>query len=314
MACEVKIVADSISGAAKRITTFQLKYWRAIHAEAKTHRQVSKNGEEYETIILTQDDSLMSDPNLSRNASSSRAIPVQKMIDQVRNDPAGPVFWGANQAGMQARTELGEREIQHAKLQWLRAAEDMCKRAENLMAIGAHKQIINRLLEPFQYIHVVVTATEWQNFFDLRCHPDAMPEIQELAYAMFHAMEASFPILRNPSIMYQRDIDTWHLPYITEEERNLPELKVDPNVAAAVSAARCARVSYLKHDGTTPSFHDDLDLYNRLVGSKPLHASPCEHQARALHNPEYASGNFFGWAQFRKKVEKHEFSVSTYKE
>lgn len=275
MSCQVKVIEHSISPSGKTIATLQLRYWRAIHAEFMTHRM------------------------FSRNASSSRAIPVERMIHQVRNDPAGPIHWGANQPGMQARQQLDERGIQHAKAQWRKAANEAAQIAENLMMIGLHKQVANRVLEPFQYINVVVTATEWDNFFDLRCHPDAQPEIQELAEMMRDMIYDSIPTLRVPG----NGIHAYHLPYITEEERELSEFSANPILACQVSAARCARTSYNKHDGSKPDIDEDLSLYDKLAGSRPLHASPCEHQARALHNAHAASGNFYGWAQFRKLVE-----------
>lgn len=234
----------------------------------------------------------------SRNASSSRAIPVERMIAQVRNDPAGPIHWGANQPGMQARAQLDERGIQHAKRQWQLAAQDAAARAENLMTIGLHKQVANRILEPFQYINVVVTATEWDNFFELRCHPDAQPEIQELAYMMRDAITSAVPVLRYPG----GGINSYHLPYVSEDER--AQLASTPLLACQISAARCARTSFNKHDGSKPDIDEDLSLYDKLAGSQPLHASPCEHQARALHNAHAASGNFYGWAQFRKLIEQ----------
>ena len=97
---EVKVIADSISESGKRITTFQLKYPRFIHSEVMTHRV------------------------FSRNASSSRAIPVKKMIEQVRNNPAMPIHWGANQSGMQAKNELNECFRKEVGRVWLGTAED----------------------------------------------------------------------------------------------------------------------------------------------------------------------------------------------
>ena len=160
MTCEVKILADSISPQGKRITTFQLKYWRGIHAELLTHRV------------------------FSRNASSSRAIPVAKMIEQVRQDPAMPIHWGANQSGMQAHKELQGEDRRKAMEQWFTAAEMASDIAEEMTKIGLHKQVANRILEPFQYISVVLTATDFDNWFELRDHEDAQPEIRELAREM----------------------------------------------------------------------------------------------------------------------------------
>lgn len=236
----------------------------------------------------------------SRNASSSRAVPVAKNIEQVRTDPAMPVHWGKNQAGMQAREELGVEETKAVKQLWLDASAYACEIAAKMSEVGAHKQIVNRILEPFQNIHVVVTATEWQNFFNLRIHKDAQPEIRLLAELIYKEMQES-----TPRALWAGE---WHLPYITENDFG--------SVADLIkcSAARCARVSYIKHDGTTPSKEDDIELFNQLVTrpftdkrgntltvDDPIHASPIEHQATPnLNFPSNQSNNFVGWTQFRE--------------
>lgn len=261
---EAKVILDSVSAAGKRITTLQLKYPRFIHSEFMTHRA------------------------FSRNSMSSRAVPVAKMIEQVRNDPAMPVHWGKNQPGMQAAEELTGAERDVARCRWRRAADAAAGHADVMNYVGAHKQIINRILEPFQWMHTVVTATEWDNFFALRCHPDAQPEMQALAWAMREAMDASTP---QPA--------EHHFPYVREEYGG-----VSMRRWAMVSAARCARVSYLKHDGTRPSVGDDLALFERLAGGTPIHASPLEHQGFAMEYPRRRSRNFVGWWQFRELFEE----------
>jgi hypothetical protein len=273
--CRVRVIADSIAntlGNSKRITTLELRYWRAVHSEFMTHRV------------------------LSRNASSSRAIPVAKMIEQVRTDPAGPIFWGANKPGMQADRELEGIPLNDAKGHWLDAAGLAATKAESLMKLGVHKQVANRLLEPFQYISVICTATEWQNFFDLRVHADAQPEIHALARTMKAAMDQSDPVPRGGD---WSDPASWHLPYVLDSERKLYRL----DVLQALSTARNARVSYLTHDGDTPIPEKDLELYDRLVGAEPLHASPTEHIATPLKNGGDAHKNFCGWHQYRGDVE-----------
>lgn len=262
----VKIIADSIALNGARITTMQLRYQRFIHAEFMTHRV------------------------FSRNASSSRAIPVAKVLEQVRRDPAMPIHWGKNQAGMQANEQLEPMEILHMKDLWHRAASQAAGLAEQMSAQGLHKQVANRILEPFQFINVVVTATEWDNFFELRTHKDAQPEFQALAKRMQSVMGQSTPILLGN--------DEWHLPYVQPHEYD--HYGVD--ILVKLSAARCARVSYLKHDNTDPKVEEDLKLYDRLITSKPSHASPIEHQARPLPLAILASRNFRGWEQFREII------------
>lgn len=300
MTIQAKIIADSISPFHnKRITTFQLLYPRFIHAELMTHRV------------------------FSRNASSSRAIPVSKMLAMVREDPAMPIHWGRNQPGMQANEQLFGGYLDKAQQLWLIAAKQAANIAENMMNLGLHKQAANRILEPFQHISVVLTATEFDNWFELRAHPDAQPEIQFLATEMQEAMNTwSEPKLLKPG--------EWHLPYVTDTDiADVRAMNLKSEVLRQISAARCCRVSYLKHDGTAASIADDLDLCDKLVGAKPLHASPFEHQAtpdtlshydtllvtgdkeelvssnKNWDNPEL-HGNFTGWIQYRKQIE-HRF-------
>lgn len=263
------VIADSISTFGKRITTLQLKYPRFIHSEFMTHRV------------------------FSRNSASSRAIPVAKMIEQVQNDPAMPIYWGLNQPGMQAGKE--HEDISTAQVWWKAAAIDAAVSATLLNDLGLHKQIVNRVLEPFQWMHTIVTATEWRNFFELRCHPDAQPEFQALANAILAAMNDSSPVERASG---WHNESSWHLPYVSDDER----VNLHPLTLPKLSAARCARVSYLKHDGTAPVLSEDMTLFERLVGSKPLHASPIEHQAVA-GNSICRSRNFLGWHQYRELFE-----------
>lgn len=286
MTISAKIIEDSISVEGKRLTTLQLMYPRFIHAELMTHR------------------------DFSRNASSSRAIPVKKMIEMIRNEPAMPIHWGQNQAGMQAAAELSEGYKHAAQVRWREAAINAARVAEQMMELGLHKQVANRILEPFQHIHVVVSATEWDNFFALRAHPDAQPEIQALAYEMLHAFKNSVPT--------ELRTGEWHLPYVTKDERNDQFFKLpdNRNLLTKISAARCCRVSYLKHDGSAASIADDLDLCDKLAGAVPIHASPFEHQATPDHivadesNPlprylqSHLHGNFKGWIQQRKLIER----------
>lgn len=275
-----KIIAASISPWGIPLYTLELCYQRFVHAEFMTHRV------------------------FSRNASSSRAIPVPKMIEQVRSHPAMPVHWGKNQPGMQAQSQVDDYTATTAAANWVRAAVDAANRAEVLMDLGIHKQVANRLLEPFQWIKVIVTATEWDNFFELRDHEDAQPEIHELATQIRAAIAGAEPRLLMPG--------EWHLPYIYESELDEFPL-IDLRKA---SGARCARVSYLTHDGAATSIEKDVGLYERLVGARPIHASPIEHQAtpdkrrtflKSIRG-EYANpqlhGNLKGWIQHRKLVEQ----------
>lgn len=274
MSFSAKVIEDSVAYNGKRLTTFQLRYPRLVHSEFMTHRM------------------------FSRNASSSRAIPVAKMIAQVRDNPAMPIHWGANQPGMQARTELDFDKKMMAKGLWQRAAREAADIAERMEALGLHKQVANRILEPFQYISVIVSATEWENFFLLRDHPDADPNIAHLAVLMKDAMQGSIPRLLSQNVLMAH---AWHLPYVTDAERRVHF--DNPAYLAKLSTARNARVSYLTHDGETPRAAKDLDLFERLVGGRPLHASPTEHIGYGLPKATDRCKNFVGFHQFRADVE-----------
>lgn len=275
MTITAKIIQDSIANNI-RLTTFQLRYPRFIHGELMTHRV------------------------FSRNASSSRAIPVKKLISDIIEDTAMPIHWGKNQPGMQANEEhndlirINDENLSREEA-WLKARDSAVDIAVQFMNAGYHKQIVNRILEPFSHISVVCTATDYNNFFALRSHKDAQPEIKYLSDKMKEALDHSIP--------NQLENGMWHLPYVLESENQLPL-----DTKRKISVARCARVSYLKHDGTTPDISKDTDLHDLLVVSRPLHASPAEHQATpdTLTNNSWDNptkhGNLRGYIQYRKTL------------
>ena len=278
------VIEDSVCNGV-RLTTLKVRYHRMIHAEFLRHRV------------------------LSRCAASSRAIPVTKMASSAT---AEPLHWGANQAGMQAGTQLAGWRLWAVKSVW-RLAGFIARRLSVLMAkLGAHKQIANRLTESHQWMEEVITGTDWDNFFNLRCHEAAQPEIFAIASAVKNAMELSEPK------QVKRDFSSpwnWHLPFIQYEERLAADKgKYDTRsryynclYLAKLSAARVARVSYLNHDGSKPDAAKDLALFARLTADpKALHASPMEHQAYPLNYSRTRMRNFRGWKQFRILVEAGE--------
>lgn len=276
MQISAKVIADSVPmhktvNGGVRLTTMELTYPRFIHSEFMTHRV------------------------FSRNSASSRAIPVMKMLKQVWSDPAMPVWWGKNQAGMQAKEELKGWRLWLAQKLWVLAGWVMVCFAWAFVKIGLHKQIANRVLEPWMWMKTIVTATDWGNFFNLRVHPDAQPEMRRLAEAMLVAYNGSTPVELPP--------DKWHLPYVTKGEYATlawygPGCRDDWEwVLQKLSAARCARVSYLNHDGTKPDVEKDLALFEKLVAAP--HASPFEHQAIPCPGKH---GNFNGWKQYRQFI------------
>lgn len=259
-----RVLADSVGPTGSRLTTLEVTLPRIVLAEFNTHRQ------------------------FSRNSASSRAIPVEKRIRAVLDHPFVPDSFRANKKGMQAGDVLDRVEQEHARLAWLNARDAAVRQAETLAEIGVHKQWANRLLEPFCWHTIIVSATEWANYFALRLHKDAQPEIRLATECMRDAMRASDPT--------ELVVGQWHLPLV---DGHLDEgLSIREMVACSV--ARCARVSYLTHDGKRDVVAD-LALHNRLLTSG--HMSPFEHPARAeLHPIERFSGNFRGWTQYRKLI------------
>ena len=261
----------------ENLWTFELTYPRYIHSEFMTHRV------------------------FSRNASSSRAIPVKRMIEQVRENTVIPPKVFMNQKGMVGETEADPFTTTAFHVLWEEAAENACKTAEMMERLGIHKQHVNRILEPFQFIKVIVTATDWCNFFVLRLAPDAQPEIRELASAIYDEMNR----YRNKDVGVL-ELDKEHIvvsiPYITDED--IKEIgKEEYHLLMKISAARCARVSYNNHDGSKPDIEKDLKLYGHLYDSK--HMSPMEH-ACIRDEDHRKNANLTGWKSLRYLIETYE--------
>ena len=262
------VVADSVSPDGVRLTTIEVTLHRFVLAELNTHRV------------------------FSRNSASSRAIPVSKQVARVVHDPAIPVEFGANQPGMQAAAPLTGAAHDAALATWLEARDAAVTAVEKLAELGVHKQVSNRVLEPFMWHTVIITSTEWDGFWEQRCSPLAQPEIRVAAEAMRAAFDASTP---QPIA-----VGDWHTPYLRDEDGDL-----DAEQAKAVSAARCARVSYLTHDGRR-DIEKDYELYDRLVTARPPHWSPLEHVATPAEPGVTPPGNLRGWAQLRHIAVDHD--------
>ena len=218
---------------------------------------------------------------------------------------------GKNTKGMQAK-QLVKPEVAEVFFhEWKKLGTVVSRYVDRWSRkYSIHKQVSNRALEPWQHIKVVVSSTSWGNFFSLRNHPDAQPEIRELAVQMLDAIGCSVPSWV--------PVGSWHLPYINDEERD----SLDIETLKAVSAARCARVSYLNFEGKPSNVEDDLRLYEKLVGSTPIHASPLEHQATPFNALTYREidghlykacevRNFEGWKSHRSMVEDNQPNQST---
>ena len=219
------------------------------------------------------------------------------MIANVIEDNVYPLHWGRKQKGMVADLEIDEADQLEAIAIWDEAREAAIGYVKRQLEIDVHKQVANRLLEPFMAITGIVTATDYSNFFDQRCHSDAQPEIRALAIAMREAYEQSEPMLIRPN-----EGIPWHIPFLKQEDWELwHENELTYQDLIKISVGRCARVSYLNHDGDR-SIQDDIKLHDRLLSSKPPHFSPFEHIAEAMPNSDrYA--NFQGWQSYRNQLE-----------
>lgn len=263
---------------ASRVTTMQVTFHRFVLAEMNTHRLFSKC------------------------VSSSRAIPTYRFIQQVLMDPAVPVSWGRNTKGMQAAEDLDNDTANAVLLEWLTASRKACDYAEFFAKQGVHKQLANRILEPWMYTTATITGTDtaYANFFALRCHKDAQPEIREIACFMLRAYHAS-----TPRKLVEEE---WHLPYVSQHERE----NYTTEQCILASAARCARTSYNNHDGSAADLVKDLELARRLLGQgeNPAHLSPFEHQCLVrlskskLPNLVLESNLGDAWIQYRKTLKQ----------
>ena len=261
------------------ITTFRLRFPRFLLPEFNTHRV------------------------FSRNAGSSRAIPVLKQLKALLAKPYIPYFWGANQSGMQASEMLPLHKQILCRLWWEFGLRTAALTTKKLTKHGLHKQWANRPIEPYSYVTVVMTTTELQNFMDLRIDDAAQPEIIALALKIreqYLAANTRFIDLDNAE---EGTVDFWHYAFITEQE--LKEYRHDPVYLAKLDSARCARTSYLTQDGVEPDHAKEIKRFELLMKDEPRHASPTEHQAMAVPNGQYRSGNLVGFEQFRKMIESN---------
>lgn len=273
MPYEVKIILDSVSPDGARLTTLTAKYPRFIHAEMLTHRV------------------------FSRNTASSRAIPMAKLRQQVIDDPVIPIHWGRNQPGMQAAEELDTIGRRYCEYEWQHACAVAVFVHQRLEELGLHKQVANRVLEPFLWTTCLISSSTWDNFLALRRDKDAQPEMQKIAGMIGDALDASKPVVRSVHLPYWEDDDEDRIYYYTSSP-SLPttrELAKIANMRKQVSAARCARISYLNHEGVR-DIDRDLVFADRLITKR--HWSALEHPATACPGQH---GNFRGWKSYRKE-------------
>lgn len=279
----VRTLADSITDGGSRLITQEWTYPRCVHSEVLTHG------------------------DLRRNSASSRAIPAKRLRELTLGAPYVPWHWGQNEKGMQASGEVDDWTKKEAEWWWrngLNEAADLHKYLEDL---GLHKQVLNRVIEPWMMITIIVSATDWANFFHQRTHKAAEPAMQKLAKLAWTEFHESMPVYRAPG--------EWHLPMITNDDRldalglSIRDQDTDAmwegrtlDTLKKVSTGRCARVSYLTHDGKR-DLSEDIGLHDRLLGTidsgDPGHFSPFEHPCQAVGGRQRI-GPFEGWKQYRK--------------
>lgn len=262
-----KIVLDSTNEFGTRLTTPATQFPRMVLAEFNTHKMISKN------------------------SASSRAIPFEKMLEKVQNDPFIPIKWMKEHKGMQGFEYFTDEEVKELRLyeDHLLARDYAIERAMNQSAKGLTKQIVNRYLEPFMYHKVLATGTEWENFLALRAAEGAEIHIQDLAYKLLDVMNASTPRMLKAG--------EWHIPFGDRIDSNeiyelykkghKPGQVTDDFICEMelkIATARCARTSYDNFDGTS-DFIKDIELHDRLVEGG--HWSPMEHSARCMTQDEF---------------------------
>ncbi len=290
------IILDSINESGNRLTTFELVYPRIIHSEVMTHRMLSKN------------------------AASTRAVPIKKAIEHVKENPYFPMHWGKSQPGMQANEELDAESILKAKEIWQKGIDSVTSLVAELDELKCHKQYAARWLETPAMMKTIMTGTEWENLLWLRDHEAAQPEFRSLAFCIKKAMYVS-----TPKLLIENQ---WHLPYVESDISLTEQVFYDPDdgsilsldLAQKVSASCCAQVSYRKLDD---SLEKAVSLYDKLVGSDRKHSSAFEHAGTPIYtnalslfssrfwprgvshkdrDGNYWSGNYKGWVQFRKLI------------
>lgn len=298
-----------------------------INAQIVAH-SINQQGDELISVLVTFPRIILAEVNthrmLSKNTSSSRAIPFNKMLETIQNDPFIPIAWQKEHKGMQG-TEYWTTDIDKLELEWLQARNKAVFQATTLHDSGVTKQLCNRLLEPFMWTTMLITGPKsgWDNFFNLRCpqydylgtffkskkdciretnaslsiedeltwlqHNKGQAEIHMMALAesIYDAVNESTPKILIPG--------EWHIPFedkIKQEFALIPVQFTIPD-SVKISTAMAARTSY-----TTVGEEKRLDykamigLHDRLLAQDPPHSSPLEHCAQAMTKEEYWS--FFG--------------------
>lgn len=298
-----EIVADSLSPQGDRLTSLLITFPRIILSELLTHRMLSKN------------------------TSSSRAIPFNKMVEAVQNNPFIPIAWQKEHKGMQGSEYLIDvKDIADAQSVWLSARDEAIIQAEMLSKNeGVTKQLCNRLLEPFMWTTMLITGSKegWDNFFSLRCPSYSISNLidgddrvfkskkdflKELDYnpifpdtnldwlslnkgqAEIHMMDLSEKIYDavNESFPTQILPTMWHVPFRKKINELYPEVENDSEDIVKISVSMAARASYTVV-GTEKILTKEghISLHDRLLTQDPPHSSPMEHCCLCVSEEEY---------------------------
>lgn len=274
MTISARMIEHSVAPHGIELITLELCLPERIHKEILRHRM------------------------FSFSVTSTRASRYPAMRKLVMSNPYIPLVWCKDGKGMSPREEFPECDREFFETEWLAARDEAVLKADRLHESGVHKSDATTLISPFLMTKMVVSATEWNNFFALRLDKNAKFEMQVLAKRMAEAIRDSDSTGR---YTYNCPSQHWHLPYVTQDERE--EFHDNKEYfLCKLSAARCARVSYFTKEGKEPDIKQDLDLYNRLVSGDHVEASPLEHQGFPNWYANEWSGNFRGWDQFRKMI------------
>ena len=333
MAYRAIMRADSITKRGERLSTLEVELPRLILPEYNTHKAVSRNSASSRAIpAKKQLKRVMADPFVpdifGRNQSGMNPD-LDRPLTEIEIAEASKYWLEGRDAAVETAVKMliGERALGGIAKQltgktWARTPKsnrfdtmaqvidaipnDLTDDFEVHEALGltveellnVHKQYTNRVLEPYMWHTIITSGTEWENLFALRINSNAQREFMLAATAMREAMQGSVPI------EMVDDGSNWHLPFFdnyTGEDAEIWSTSIEKS--KLISVGRCARVSYLTHDGKR-SVDKDIELGLSLL--KDGHMSPFEHVARPMTDEEYEtspySGNFQGWIQARKQI------------
>lgn len=301
---KAKIIADSKNEFGNRITTMVLTFPRFILAEFNTHRI------------------------FSRNSASSRAIPFRKMVDSISANPFIPIAWQKEHPGMQGTEYITDPDtLEEINRNWLQAKSNAVDSAMAISHLKGTKQLVNRLLEPFMWHNVIVTATEWENFFALRCPSYDISQITlttndgsafrskkdtikydarlsaktDLDWLLANKGQAEIHMMAlaeamwdayNESTPKELKAGEWHVPF----EHSISRLEVANDInhintikRVKLATVMCARVSYtvVGEDKKPLTYQRMIELHDEMANANPKHMSPFEHCARAMNSIEF---------------------------